>query len=228
MIQVKGLKKYYERGNSLVKALDGIDLRLEDKFTAITGPAGSGKSTFLRIIGGIERQTEGCVVVNDIDLSIFDEEELAIFRRRHVGFVFREDNLFPGMNIYENIILPIQLDGNPVNKEYVEQLAVMMGMKDKLMEMPGNLSSGEQQKAAIIRALATKAELIVADEPTGNLDYRSSMEIIGLLKMTSRELNQMILVVTQTPDIAKQANRIIEMIDGKIVNTKVKGIDYAI
>lgn len=228
MIQVKGLKKYYERGNSLVKALDGIDLRLEDKFTVITGPAGSGKSTFLRIIGGIERQTEGCVVVNDIDLSIFDEEELAIFRRRHIGFVFREDNLFPGMNIYENIILPIQLDGNPVNKEYVEQLAVMMGMKDKLMEMPGNLSSGEQQKAAIIRALATKAELIVADEPTGNLDYRSSMEIIGLLKMTSRELHQMILIVTQTPDIAKQANRIIEMIDGKIVNTKVKGIDYAI
>lgn len=228
MIQVKGLKKYYERGNSLVKALDGIDLKLEDKFTAITGPAGSGKSTFLRIIGGIEKQTEGCVVVNDIDLSIFDEEELAIFRRRHVGFVFREDNLFPGMNIYENIILPIQLDGNSVNKEYVEQLAVMMGMKDKLMEMPGNLSSGEQQKAAIIRALATKAELIVADEPTGNLDYRSSMEIIGLLKMTSRELHQMILVVTQTPDIAKQANRIIEMIDGKIVNTKVKGIDYAI
>jgi len=226
MIQISGLKKNYERGKNLVKAIDGIDIVLKDKFTAITGPAGSGKSTFLRIIGGLERQTEGRVIVNDIDLSIFNKEDLAIFRRRHVGFVFREDNLFSGMNVYENIILPIQLDGNPVNREYIEQLAFMMKMKDKLMEMPGNLSGGEQQKAAIIRALATKAELIIADEPTGNLDYESGMEIIGLLKMTSRELHQMILFITQTRKIAEQAERILEMKDGKIVNTRVKGIDY--
>lgn len=228
MIKVNGLKKYYERGSSIVRALDGINLELNEKFVAITGGAGSGKSTLLRIIGGMEQQTEGTVIVNDTDLSIFGKEELAIYRRRHVGFVFREDNLLPGMNIYENIILPIQLDGSPVNREYIEQLAMMMGMRDKLLEMPGNVSGGEQQKAAIIRALATKAELIVADEPTGNLDYRSGMEIIGLLKMTSRELHQMILYVTQTQEIAEQATRIVELKEGRVSAIKIKGIDYAV
>lgn len=226
MIQISGLKKIYDRGSSIIKALDGIDLILNDKFTAITGPTGSGKSTFLRIIGGLEYPTEGKIIVNDIDLSIFNKEDLAIFRRRHVGFVFREDNLFSGMNVYENIALPIELDGNSVDREYIEQLAFMMKMNDKLMELPGNLSGGEQQKVAIIRALATKAELIIADEPTGNLDYKSGMEIIGLLRMTSRELHQMILFVTQNQEIAEQADRILEVENGKIVNTRIKGIDY--
>lgn len=227
MIQVIGLKKYYCRGASTIKALDGINLEMKEKFIAITGAVGSGKSTLLRVIGGIERQTEGVITVNNTDLSIFGKEELAIYRRRHVGFVFRDDNLLSGMNLYENIILPIQLDGSPVNREYIEQLALMMGMKDKLMEMPGNVSGGEQQKTAIIRALATKAELIIADEPTGNLDYKSGMEILGLLKMTSRELHQTILYVTQMREIAEQANQIIHLKEGKVDNIKTKGIDYA-
>ena len=150
---------------------------------------------------------------------------LAIYRRRHVGFVFREDNLLTGLNVYENIILPIQLDGSPVNREYIEQLAIMMHMQEQLMEMPGNLSGGEQQKAAIIRALATKAELIIADEPTGNLDEKTGMEIVGLLKLTSRELHQMILYVTQTREIANQANQIIELKDGKVAGIKNRGKD---
>lgn len=227
MVQICGLKKYYYRGSNVIKALDGIDLNLKEKFIVITGAAGSGKSTLLRMIGGLERQTEGTVIVNGTDLSVFGKEELAIYRRRHVGFVFREDNLLPGLNLYENIILPIQLDGTTVNREYIEQIAMMMGMQDKLMEMPGNVSGGEQQKAAIIRALATKAELIVADEPTGNLDSRSGMEIIGLLKMTSRELHQMILYVTQSQEIAEQANQMIELKEGKVFREKFKGIDYA-
>lgn len=226
MIQAIGLKKYYQRGNHTIKALDGIDFTVKSKFIAITGPAGAGKSTLLRILGGIERQTEGSVIVNDTDLSVFGKEELAIYRRRHVGFVFREDNLLTGLNVYENIILPIQLDGSPVNREYIEQLAIMMQMQDQLMEMPGNLSGGEQQKAAIIRALATKAELIIADEPTGNLDEKTGMEIVGLLKMTSRELHQMILYVTQTSEIAKQANQIIELRDGKVAGIRTRGKDY--
>ncbi len=225
MIQVIGLKKYYQRGNQTIKALDGIDLTLNSKFVAITGPAGAGKSVLLRILGGIECQTEGSVIVNDTDLSVFGKEELAIYRRRHVGFVFREDNLLTGLNVYENIILPIQLDGSPVNREYIEQLAIMMHMQEQLMEMPGNLSGGEQQKAAIIRALATKAELIIADEPTGNLDEKTGMEIVGLLKLTSRELHQMILYVTQTREIANQANQIIELKDGKVAGIKNRGKD---
>lgn len=227
MVQLCGLKKYYHRGTDVVKALDGIDLNLKEKFTAITGPAGAGKSTLLRMAGGLERPTEGKIIVNGTDLSVFGKEELAIYRRRHVGFVFREDNLLPGLNLYENIILPIQLEGAAVNREYIEQLAVMTGMKDKLMELPGNVSGGEQQKAAIIRALATKAELIVADEPTGNLDSRSGMEILGLFKMTSRELHQMILYVTQSAEIAEQAGQIIELRDGKVFREKWKGIDDA-
>lgn len=228
MIQVTGLTKYYGQGSNKVKALDSVNLELRSKFTAITGGPGSGKSTLLHMLGGLEQPTDGTVEVDHLDLAEFNKEEMAIYRRRHVGFVFREDNLLPGMSLLDNIMLPVQLEDCTPNGEYIEQLAVMMGIKDKLLEMPGDVSGGEQQKAAVIRALVAKPELIIADEPTGNLDIRSGMEIIGLLKMTSRELMQMIVYVTQIPEIARQADQVIELKEGRVASIKTKGIDYEV
>lgn len=221
VLQTIDLKKYYGEGENQVKALDGICLEIEEgKFTAIVGTSGSGKSTLLHMLGGLDTPTYGRVIVGGKDISKMKPDELTIFRRRRIGFVFQNYNLVPILNVYENIILPIELDGNRPDKGYIYNIITLLGLEKKLTSMPNNLSGGQQQRVAIARALATKPAIILADEPTGNLDSKTSQDVLGLLKLTGNKLNQTIVMITHNDEIAQMADRIIRIEDGKIVESR--------
>ena len=218
ILETKKLKKYYGKGDTLVKALDGVDLAVEDgEFVAIVGTSGSGKSTLLHMLGGLDRPTGGTVTVDGKELSAMRDEELTIFRRRKIGFVFQNYNLVPVLNVYENIVLPIQLDGNAPDKAYVERIIETLGLEAKLQNLPNNLSGGQQQRVAIARALAAKPAIILADEPTGNLDSATSLDVMGLLKVTAQKFSQTIVMITHNEELAQMADRIIRIEDGRIV-----------
>lgn len=221
VLQTIDLKKYYGEGENQVKALDGICLEIEEgKFTAIVGTSGSGKSTLLHMLGGLDTPTYGRVIVGGKDISKMKPDELTIFRRRRIGFVFQNYNLVPILNVYENIILPIELDGNRPDKGYIDNIITLLGLEKKLTSMPNNLLGGQQQRVAIARALATKPAIILADEPTGNLDSKTSQDVLGLLKLTGNKLNQTIVMITHNDEIAQMADRIIRIEDGKIVESR--------
>ncbi len=219
ILKTTDLKKHYGSGESMVRALDGVSLSVEKgKFTAIVGTSGSGKSTLLHMLGGLDKPTSGSVKVGGKELSDMNDEQLTIFRRRQIGFIFQNYNLVPILNVYENIVLPIELDGNTADKRFVGGIVKMLGLKEKLTSLPGNLSGGQQQRVAIARALATKPAIILADEPTGNLDSRTSQDVLSLLKATSARFNQTIVMITHNEEIAQLADEVIRIEDGKIVN----------
>ena len=217
MVETRGLKKYYRLGDNVVKALDGVDFTVrEQEFVAIIGRSGSGKSTLLHMVGGLDTPTEGDVYVAGRDLSGMTKEELAVFRRRKVGFIFQNYNLVPDLNIYENVVLPIELDGKRVDWEFVEEILDVLKLTEKGEAFPGNLSGGQQQRAAIARALASKPAIILADEPTGNLDTASGHDVLGLLKAAAKQFQQTVVLITHDQDIAQMADRIVCIEDGKI------------
>ena len=214
----KDLRKVYGSGDTEVRALDGVDLTVEKgEFVAVVGTSGSGKSTLLHMLGGLDRPTGGTVTVGGKELSAMRDEELTIFRRRKIGFVFQNYNLVPVLNVYENIVLPIQLDGNAPDKAYVERIIETLGLEAKLQNLPNNLSGGQQQRVAIARALAAKPAIILADEPTGNLDSATSLDVMGLLKVTAQKFSQTIVMITHNEELAQMADRIIRIEDGRIV-----------
>ncbi len=218
MVETKNLKKYYKLGTHTVKALDGVNFQAEDgEFVSIIGKSGSGKSTLLHMIGGLDIPTEGEVFVGGKNLAGISREKLAVFRRRNVGFIFQSYNLVPDLNVYENIILPAELDGAAVDEELVDELLDSLQLLDKKEAMPNTLSGGQQQRAAIARALALKPLLVLADEPTGNLDTETSHDVIGLLRVMAKRFQQTMVVITHDQDIAQIADRIVHMRDGKIV-----------
>lgn len=218
ILKASGIKKYYGKGDTMVKALDGIDLEIErGKFTAIIGTSGSGKSTLLNMLGGLDTPTAGCIRIGKTDLAKLNGEQATIFRRKQIGFIFQNYNLVPVLTVWENIVFPISLDGQKPDKKFIMQVVKMLGLESKLDSLPGNLSGGQQQRVAIARALASKPAIILADEPTGNLDSKTSDDVIGLLKMTSREFHQTIVMITHNPDIAQQADRIVRIEDGRIM-----------
>ncbi|WP_058300870.1 ABC transporter ATP-binding protein [Gorillibacterium timonense] len=218
VLKTEGLKKVYGKSPAQVKALDGVDLEVEQgEFVAIVGTSGSGKSTLLHMLGGLDKPTEGSVLVEGKDLSAMTDEQLTIFRRRNVGFVFQNYNLVPILNVYENIVLPVELDGGTVDKTFVENIIETLGLSEKKHQLPGHLSGGQQQRVAIARALAMKPSILLADEPTGNLDSKTSQEVLGILKMTSTRFHQTILMITHNELIAQLADRVIRIEDGRIV-----------
>ncbi|WP_394923756.1 ABC transporter ATP-binding protein [uncultured Robinsoniella sp.] len=218
ILETTQLKKFYGTGETAVKALDGVDLTIENaSFTAIVGTSGSGKSTLLHMLGGLDRPTSGKVLVDGKDIFALKEEELTIFRRRKIGFVFQNYNLVPVLTVLENILLPIELDGKKPDNEYIDKIISLLGLKSKLDNLPANLSGGQQQRVAIARALASKPAIILADEPTGNLDSKTSSDVLGLLKITSSKFNQTIVMITHNEEIAQMADSIIHIEDGKIV-----------
>lgn len=217
ILKTENLKKYYNQTSVVVKAIDGVELSVEQgEFVAIVGTSGSGKSTLLHMLGGLDRPTEGKVFIDGKDIFSLKDEELTIFRRRKIGFVFQAYNLVPVLNVYENIVLPIQLDGNEVEESYVNKIIEILGLSEKINSMPNQLSGGQQQRVAIARALATKPSIILADEPTGNLDSKTSLDVMGLLKATSNKLNQTLILITHNEEIAQMADRIIRIEDGVI------------
>lgn len=218
VLKTKSLKKYYSRSEVVVKAIDGVDISVSHgEFVAIIGSSGSGKSTLLNMLGGLDRPTDGTVLVDGKDIFSLKDEELTIFRRRKIGFVFQAYNLVPVLNVYENIVLPIELDGNEVDEAYVNSLITSLGLKEKVADMPNHLSGGQQQRVAIARALATKPSIVLADEPTGNLDSKTSQDVIGLLKVIGEKFHQTIVIITHNEEIAQTADRIIRIEDGRIV-----------
>ncbi len=218
LLQTKELTKIYGREPNLVKALDGVSMEVrEGEFVAIVGSSGSGKSTLLHMLGGLDRPTSGEVHIGGKSLFEMNDDELTVFRRRKIGFVFQQYNLVPILNVYENIVLPIELDGNAVDKTYLEHIVKTLGLAQKLDSLPGELSGGQQQRVAIARALATKPSIVLADEPTGNLDSRTSQEVIGLLKVTSKQFNQTIVMITHSEEIAQLADTVVRIGDGLIV-----------
>ncbi|MEG1968435.1 MAG: ABC transporter ATP-binding protein [Clostridia bacterium] len=218
ILETKDLRKIYGAGDTAVHALDGVNLTVENgEFVAIVGTSGSGKSTLLHMLGGLDRPTSGSVVVDGKEIFALKDEELTIFRRRKIGFVFQNYNLVPTMNVYDNIILPIGLDGNQPDKDYVDKIIAALGLESKLQNLPGNLSGGQQQRVAIARALASKPAIILADEPTGNLDSKTSQDVLGLLKVTSERFKQTIVMITHNEEIAQLANRIVRIEDGQIL-----------
>lgn len=218
MIETKALKKYYQMANNVVKALDGVDLQIgKREFVAIIGKSGSGKSTLLHMLGGLDIPSSGKVIIDGEDLSKLNHEQLAIFRRRKVGFVFQQYNLIPDLNVYENVVFPLQLDGRHIDDEFVETILTTLKIADKKEALPSMLSGGQQQRVAIARALATKPAIILADELTGNLDTTTSHEVMLLLKILAKQYQQTIVIITHDYDIAQLANRIIQIEDGKIV-----------
>ena len=217
ILKAENLKKYYDESTVPVKALDGVDITIDQgEFVAIVGTSGSGKSTLLNMLGGLDRPTSGSVTVDGKKIFDLKDEELTIFRRRKIGFVFQAFNLVPVLNVYENIVLPIQLDGNTVDEEFVDQVIESLGLNEKVENLPNQLSGGQQQRVAIARALATKPSIILADEPTGNLDSKTSQDVLGLLKMTSVKFKQTIVMITHNEEIAQMADRIIRIEDGKV------------
>lgn len=217
ILETKNLKKIYGKGETEVHALDGVDLSVEKgEFVAIVGTSGSGKSTLLHMLGGLDRPTGGSVTVDGRELSKLKDEELTVFRRRKIGFVFQNYNLVPVLSVYENIVLPIQLDGNREDGAYIKKIIQTLGLEKKLNNLPNNLSGGQQQRVAIARALAAKPAIILADEPTGNLDSSTSQDVMGLLKVTSERFSQTIVMITHNEEIAQMADRIIRIEDGRI------------
>jgi len=218
ILSTQGLKKYYGTEPNIVRALDGINLSIEGgEFVTIVGMSGSGKSTLIHMLGGLDKPTDGTVQVDGHELSLMSADQLTIFRRRNVGFVFQHYNLIPILSVYENIVLPIELDGNQVDTAFVEQIIQAIGLTDKKNAMPNQLSGGQQQRVAIARALASKPAIILADEPTGNLDSRTSQDVLGVLKLTASLFQQTIVVITHNEQIAQLADRIIHIEDGKII-----------
>ena len=217
ILQTENLKKYYGNGATIVKALDGVTLSVSDgEFVAIVGTSGSGKSTLLHLMGGLDRPTSGKVTITNQDIFSLGDNALTIFRRRKIGFVFQSYNLIPSLNIYENIILPIELDGNRVDKNYIQNVIEVLGLSGKENRLPSQLSGGQQQRVAIARALAAKPAIILADEPTGNLDSKTSLDVLGLLKISSDKFKQTIVMITHNDAIAQMADRIIRIEDGRI------------
>lgn len=217
ILEIRNLKKYYGEGESLVKALDGINLSVKKgEFLAIVGSSGSGKSTLLNMIGGLDIPTEGTIIVDENEISKMSDEDQTIFRRRQIGFVFQNYNLVPMLNVYENIILPIELDGNVVNKEFIDNIISLLHLDSKTKAYPNMLSGGQQQRVAIARAIASKPSIILADEPTGNLDSKTGQEVLALLKLTAEQFNQTIVMITHNLEVAQLADRIIRIEDGKI------------
>ena len=218
ILETKDLRKIYGSGDTEVRALDGVNLQIENgEFIAIVGTSGSGKSTLLHMLGGLDQPTSGSVIVDGKDIFSLKEEALTIFRRRKIGFVFQSYNLVPVLNVYENIVLPIELDGGKVNKEFVQRIVQTLGLDGRLDALPSQLSGGQQQRVAIARALAAAPAIILADEPTGNLDSKTSQDVLSLLKVTSQKFSQTIVMITHNEEIAQMADRIIRIEDGKIV-----------
>lgn len=223
IVKTEALKKYYKLGDNTVKALDGVNFYVkEGEFVAIIGKSGSGKSTLLHMVGGLDIPTAGEVFIDGKQLSKLRKEQLAIFRRRNVGFIFQNYNLVPDLNIYENIILPIELDGGPIDHVFIGEILELLKLNEKREALPNTLSGGQQQRVAIARALAAKPAIILADEPTGNLDTGTSHDVMGLLKMAAKRYQQTIVLITHDQDMAQLADRIVRIEDGKIV----KGSDY--
>ena len=218
ILQTKNLKKYYGKEPNITRAVDGVDLSVnKGEFVAIVGTSGSGKSTLLHMIGGLDNPTSGSVIVHGKELSQMNDEELTIFRRRNIGFVFQNYNLVPILNVYENIVLPVELDGGTVDRNFADEVIRVLALEDKLKSMPNNLSGGQQQRVAIARALITKPAIVLADEPTGNLDSKSSADVLGLLKLTGEKFNQTLVMITHNNDIALLADRIIRIEDGRMM-----------
>lgn len=224
ILETKDLMKIYGKGDTAVHALDGVSMKVENgEFVSIVGTSGSGKSTLLHMLGGLDRPTSGRVIVDGQELFKLKDEELTIFRRRKIGFVFQNYNLVPTLNVYENIVLPIGLDGNTPDKAYVDAIIHTLGLERKLQNMPNNLSGGQQQRVAIARALASKPAIILADEPTGNLDTKTSQDVLSLFKVTSRQFKQTIVMITHDEEIAQLADRIVRIEDGQIVDGGIHG-----
>ncbi len=218
ILQTKDLKKYYGSGDTQVKALDGVDLSVEQgEFVAIVGTSGSGKSTLLHMLGGLDRPTSGSVTVDGKDIFSLKDEGLTIFRRRKIGFVFQAYNLVPVLSVWENIVLPIQLDGRKVDREYVREVISILGLEKKLKSLPNQLSGGQQQRVAIARAMATKPAILLADEPTGNLDSKTSQDVLSLMKVTGQKFAQTMVMITHNEESAQRAHRIVRIEDGRIV-----------
>lgn len=218
ILEAQNLKKYYGKEPNITKALDGVSLAVgQGEFVSIIGTSGSGKSTLLNMLGGLDVPDFGEIIIRGKKIAKMNDEQLSIFRRRNIGFVFQNYNLVPILNVYQNIVLPIELDGNQVDEEYVEKIIRMLHLEEKLENLPNNLSGGQQQRVAIARALASKPAIILADEPTGNLDSRTSLEVMELLRMTSTEFDQTLVMITHNPEIAQVADRMIRIEDGRIV-----------
>jgi len=218
ILQAKNLRKVYGSGESEVAALDGVNLSVEKgEFLAIVGTSGSGKSTLLNLLGGLDVPTSGSVVMDGKQLELLSDDELTIFRRRKIGFVFQQFNLIPMLNVWENIILPLKLDNKRVDKRYIRDIIDILGLEKKCDSLPGQLSGGQQQRGSIARAMAIKPSVILADEPTGNLDSRTSQDVLGILKVTSEQYRQTIVMITHNAEIAQMADRIVRIEDGKIV-----------
>lgn len=218
ILKTTNLKKYYGSGDTTVKALDGVNLSVKDgEFAAIVGTSGSGKSTLLHMLGGLDRPTSGSVEVEGKNIFSLKDDALTIFRRRKIGFIFQSYNLVPVLNVYENIVLPIELDGNRLDKNHINNIIETLGLSEKVNNLPNQLSGGQQQRVAIARALASKPAIILADEPTGNLDSKTSLDVMGLLKITSECFSQTIVMITHNEEIAQMADRIIRIEDGRIV-----------
>lgn len=222
ILETKDLKKYYGNGETMVRALDGVNLSIEaGSFTAIVGTSGSGKSTLLHMLGGLDRPTSGEVIVDGEKIFGLKEEALTIFRRRKIGFVFQSYNPVPVLNVYENIVLPIELDGKHPDQNYVKRIVQTLGLEDKMDSLPSHLSGGQQQRVAIARALAAKPAILLCDEPTGNLDSKTSLDVMGLLKVTSRQFEQTIVMITHNEEIAQMSDEIIRIEDGKIAGERM-------
>ena len=218
VLQTVDLKKYYGEEPNITRALDGVNFSVDEgEFVAVVGTSGSGKSTLLHMMGGLDTPTSGSVFVRDKDISKMNDEQLTIFRRRNIGFIFQNYNLVPILNVYENIVLPVELDGDTADPQFMDNVVNMLGLDDKLKNMPNHLSGGQQQRVAIARALITKPAIILADEPTGNLDSKTSADVLGLIKRTSTEFHQTVVMITHNNDIARLADRIVRIEDGKIV-----------
>lgn len=221
ILKTTNLKKYYGSGDTTVKALDGIDLSVENgEFVSIVGTSGSGKSTLLHMLGGLDKASDGKVEVDGKDIFSLKDDELTIFRRRKIGFIFQSYNLVPVLNVYENIVLPIELDGDEIDNKLIMNIIDTLGLNEKISNLPSELSGGQQQRVAIARALASKPAIILADEPTGNLDSKTSLDVLSLLKLTSDKFKQTIVMITHNEEIAQTADRIIHIEDGKIVGDK--------
>lgn len=217
ILETLDLRKYYGSGDTQVRALDGVSIQIEEgSFTSVVGTSGSGKSTLLHMLGGLDRPTAGSVTVDGKDIFSLKDEELTIFRRRKIGFVFQSYNLVPVLNVYENIVLPIELDGGEIDGDYVNEVISLLGLKEKLYNLPSQLSGGQQQRVAIARALATKPAIVLADEPTGNLDTGTSQDVLGLMKVTADRFGQTIVMITHNEEIAQLADRIIRIEDGRV------------
>lgn len=224
ILETKNLKKYYGKGAGLVKALDGVNLTVEEgEFAAVVGTSGSGKSTLLHMLGGLDYATSGTVTVAGKEIFKLNENELTIFRRRRIGFIFQSYNLVPILSVRENITLPVELDGRRVDSRYIEEVVEILGIQDKMDSLPNQLSGGQQQRVAIARALASKPAIILADEPTGNLDSKTTQEVLGLLKLTGERFHQTMVMITHNEALAQLCDRVIHIEDGRIISDSVQG-----